>query len=325
MARIRTIKPEFWTSEQVMECSLHARLLFIGLWNFCDDRGVHPAAYKTLKAEVFPGDDITGEDVKKMVAELIEQGLLGEFEHEGRRWWFVPGWNHQLINRPSPSRYPKPPRIAPLPLAAGQDEKASEIDESAENVAENTADSLSTHGALTDDSRSTHGALTEHSLQEGKGREGKGKERSRPAAAADLVRVHASSADAAAAFPPENQDSGKTAPESNADPTVGRAIELTAMLRKRGASLQASDPRVRGWAESGVSDAQALSALETAEQRRQDKGSAQPINAGLIDAIIAGGNHARAGPEPRQQQSLEDKNRMALAGWRPKELREETG
>lgn len=34
MARIRTIKPEFWTSEQVMGCAPLARLLFIGLWNF---------------------------------------------------------------------------------------------------------------------------------------------------------------------------------------------------------------------------------------------------------------------------------------------------
>ena len=42
MARIRTIKPEFWTSEQVVDCSPTARLLFIGLWNFCDDGGVHP-------------------------------------------------------------------------------------------------------------------------------------------------------------------------------------------------------------------------------------------------------------------------------------------
>ncbi len=43
MARIRSIKTEFWTAEQVMECSPIARLLFIGMWNFCDDGGNHPA------------------------------------------------------------------------------------------------------------------------------------------------------------------------------------------------------------------------------------------------------------------------------------------
>ena len=67
----------------------------------------------------------------------------------------------------------------------------------------------------------------------------------------------------------------------------GRAIELTAMLRKRGASLQASDPRVRKWAELGVTDAQALQALELAQQRRQTQANPQPVNAGYLDTILA--------------------------------------
>ena len=116
MARIRTIKPEFWTSEQIMECSPLARLMFIGLWNFCDDRGVHPVAYKTLKAEVFPADDILSSDIERMVAELVSLDLLCVFEAEGRKWWYVTGWRHQLINRPSKSRYPEPPRCALQPL-----------------------------------------------------------------------------------------------------------------------------------------------------------------------------------------------------------------
>ena len=94
MARIRTIKPGFWTSEQIMELRPLTRLLFIGLWNFCDDRGVHPVAFKTLKAEVFPADDLLASDIEGMVGELIAAGLLGEFEENGRQWWFVTGWNH---------------------------------------------------------------------------------------------------------------------------------------------------------------------------------------------------------------------------------------
>ena len=187
MARIRTIKPEFWTAEQVMELSRDARLLFVGMWNFCDDQGVHPAALKTLKAEVFPGDDITGDDVKRMIDEIIAQGLLCEFEHENRRWWHVTGWKHQLINRPTPSRYPRPPRIAPPPLAAGPDGPSGKgLDDSAE-TATAAVDNCSTHeecsiahGALTEDSLRTHGALTEDSLPEGKGRERKGKEKTTP-------------------------------------------------------------------------------------------------------------------------------------------------
>lgn len=170
MARIRTIKPEFWTAEQVMELSRDARLLFVGMWNFCDDAGVHPAALKTLKAEVFPGDDITSGDIQTMVDEIIAQGLLVEFEHEGRRWWHVTGWKHQLINRPTPSRYPKPPRNAPLPLAAGRDE----LPDAPVELTAPHGDFVPDSDLLTDDSLRTHGGLTEDSLQEGKGRERKG-------------------------------------------------------------------------------------------------------------------------------------------------------
>ena len=143
-----------------------ARLLFIGLWNFCDDKGVHPVAYKTLKAEVFPADDLLSSDVERLVGELIAQGLLSEFSAEGRRWWFVTGWHHQVINRPSKSRYPEPPRSAPLPSVAGRgDDDAAEPD-----------DSLSVATGQDESSMRTHCALTEYSRTEGKGREGKGKE-----------------------------------------------------------------------------------------------------------------------------------------------------
>ena len=70
MARIRTVKPEFWSSEQVMSCRPMARLLFIGIWNFCDDGGNHPLSPRTIKALVFPGDDITAEEVSSLLGEL---------------------------------------------------------------------------------------------------------------------------------------------------------------------------------------------------------------------------------------------------------------
>jgi len=108
MARIRSIKPEFWTSEQIVECSTSARLLFIGLWNFADDGGVHPASPRRLKMEVFPGDDFSLEEVSGWVSELLDAGLLVEYEAESALFWAVTGWKHQKIDRPSP-RYPTPP------------------------------------------------------------------------------------------------------------------------------------------------------------------------------------------------------------------------
>jgi hypothetical protein len=103
MARIRTIKPEFWTSEQIAECSPNARLMFIGLWNFCDDYGRHPASAKRLKMEVFPADSI---EVRPLVKELLVAGLIEEYETEGQSFWQVTGWGkHQKIDSPT-SKYP---------------------------------------------------------------------------------------------------------------------------------------------------------------------------------------------------------------------------
>ncbi len=94
------------------------------------------------------------------------------------------------------------------------------------------------------------------------------------------------------------------------DPITTRAIELTALLRKRGAKLQASDPKVRAWAESGITDAQALAALEKAQQQRADKADASPVNSGYLESII------RAGPvgmKSRGKPSLAEQNAAAAA------------
>ncbi len=71
MARLRTIKPEFFTSEQIVECSTNARLQFLGILCFSDDGGIHPASVKRLKMEVWPGDQVSEKDVTKYMAELI--------------------------------------------------------------------------------------------------------------------------------------------------------------------------------------------------------------------------------------------------------------
>lgn len=107
MARIRTIKPEFFVSEQIADVSPTGRLLFIGMWLFCDDAGIHPASPRQLKMEVFPGDDITTKQVASLVAELLRVGLLIEYEAQGQTYWHVTGWHHQKIERPR-YQYPKP-------------------------------------------------------------------------------------------------------------------------------------------------------------------------------------------------------------------------
>jgi len=107
MARIRTVKPEFWTSEQIVECSIEARLLFIGLWNFSDDAGIHPASTRRLKMEVFPADDYTSSSIRRMLDELIRQDLIFEYQVDKDVFLKVTGWIHQKIDKPT-YKYPKP-------------------------------------------------------------------------------------------------------------------------------------------------------------------------------------------------------------------------
>ena len=109
MARIRTIKPEFWTSEQIAECSPNTRLMFIGMWNFCDDYGVIPASVKRLKMQLFPADESIGsDDIRRMIDELSKNDLLQEYDIDGKAYWYVTGWaRNQNIESPT-GRYPMP-------------------------------------------------------------------------------------------------------------------------------------------------------------------------------------------------------------------------
>ena len=108
MARIRTIKPEFWTSAQVMECSPTARLLFLGMLNFADDAGRMTYSPKTLKAQIFPSDDIPIDRIVGMVVELSSNGLVLIYSADNKEFISITGWHHQKRDKPRPSKLPGP-------------------------------------------------------------------------------------------------------------------------------------------------------------------------------------------------------------------------
>ncbi|WP_426355645.1 hypothetical protein ACN9MD_09630 [Stenotrophomonas maltophilia] len=104
MARIRSIKPEMWTDERLTECSLSARLLFIGLLNFADDNGNQVYSAKRIKMQVFPADNI---ETQPLIEELITHGLLIEYSVSGEKYLNIKGFKkHQVINRPSKTDIP---------------------------------------------------------------------------------------------------------------------------------------------------------------------------------------------------------------------------
>lgn len=73
MARIRTIKPDFFKNEQLSELEPMNRLLFIGLWTQADREGKLEDRPKRLKVEIFPYDEF---DINKALFELQSVGLL---------------------------------------------------------------------------------------------------------------------------------------------------------------------------------------------------------------------------------------------------------
>ncbi len=109
MPRNRMIKPEFFTSEKVVSVGFRARVLFVGLWCFSDDQGVHPFNLRRIKMEVFPGDEVGVNEIDRDLQDLVAAGLLQTFVEGGARYIHVVGWSkHQRIDRPT-LRFPTPP------------------------------------------------------------------------------------------------------------------------------------------------------------------------------------------------------------------------
>jgi hypothetical protein len=110
MARSRMIKPEFWDDEKLAKVSRDARLTYIGLWNFCDDYGTTKANSLWLKSRIFPFDEkIALKDFERWISELIEIKRIFKFSENGDNFYYLPNFlKHQVINRPSKTRYPEP-------------------------------------------------------------------------------------------------------------------------------------------------------------------------------------------------------------------------
>jgi len=102
------IDPRFWTDDKIMCLSRKARLLFIGIWNFSDDSGIHKDNALVLKAEIFPADeDISVADVERCKKELIDSELIIPYQND--ELFYVKNWQtYQYIQKPVPSKYKLP-------------------------------------------------------------------------------------------------------------------------------------------------------------------------------------------------------------------------
>lgn len=116
MARIRTIKPEYWSDERMATVSLEARLLFLGLFNLSDDEGRlrgHPAL---IRGALFPYDDLTVAQVDGWLAELESAGRIQRYRVDGEAYVWVRNFaKHQKIDHAAPSKLPAPPEVLASP------------------------------------------------------------------------------------------------------------------------------------------------------------------------------------------------------------------
>lgn len=112
--RIRSIKPEFWRSDDVSALDPVDRLLFVGIWSYVDDNGVGLDKLAAITADLFAADleadpPETFARVSRGLRNLAAAGLIVRYTVEGRAYLAVTGWSrHQRIDKPGKTRYPGP-------------------------------------------------------------------------------------------------------------------------------------------------------------------------------------------------------------------------
>ena len=108
MARIRTIKPEFFTSLSNSDLSVPARLTFIGLWTHCDDEGRCIDDARLIKAALWPLER-SAKAVESDLHELEKGYKITRYRGQDTPLIQVTEWrSHQVINRPKASKFPAP-------------------------------------------------------------------------------------------------------------------------------------------------------------------------------------------------------------------------
>lgn len=160
MARMRTVKPEFWTDSRMVALPMEARLFFIGLWNFADDAGLLEDDPLAIKMQVFPGDDI---DILPLIEGLISKGRIHRATAtDGTRLLVIRRFvRHQNPNRPTPSRWELTEDSVSAHGGLTEDSLSGENGQESPGQSQFTEDSLRTHCSLT-------------AVVEGRGVEGRG-------------------------------------------------------------------------------------------------------------------------------------------------------
>lgn len=108
MSRIRSVHPGLWTDERFVSVTPLARLLFIGIWNECDDYGSFEWSPLKLKMRLLPADNV---NAGELLAELTSAGVIRPYSLDGKQLGAVRNFGkYQRPKKPS-SYYPQTPDI----------------------------------------------------------------------------------------------------------------------------------------------------------------------------------------------------------------------
>lgn len=116
MPRIRSIKPETWTSETLAEVSIPAMVTFLAMTNMADDWGRHRDNAAIIFGIIWPLRAEHGAvQVEDDLTQLENAGAICRYTGcDGKRYFHYPTWfKHQKIDTPSQSRLPACPKCEP--------------------------------------------------------------------------------------------------------------------------------------------------------------------------------------------------------------------
>jgi hypothetical protein len=108
MARIRTIKPEFWIDEKLAPLEPIHRLVFLGLISQADDDGRLVDNARLLNGLLFPETDDCCRESLEILARLSR--VIRYRSESGQKLIQIANWEkHQRVDKPSKHTLPAPP------------------------------------------------------------------------------------------------------------------------------------------------------------------------------------------------------------------------
>lgn len=160
MARIRSIKPEFWIDRKLArQLSRDERMLYIGLWNHADEHARAQGDARVIQGQIFPYEsDLTVAKIDLMLDHLEEAKVIHRYVVDSDPYLFLPKLSEHQRLEPSRvrSKIPAPPAVS-VAFENGADTPAAGSD-SVQDFADKSAPGDNPHSLLYVAGSMEHGA-----------------------------------------------------------------------------------------------------------------------------------------------------------------------